>query len=305
MKKVILFFIGISLGLLPLMAIDKAQSDTTIHFNKKTVQLVDSVGQLKVLVFDNDLTPYKKVYEGVFSDGKSYEKWTVIEQIGIQIPFLSKARHHKKNYNMEPHWAGIGWGFANISDQNLHLNNLHGISLKAESSNEFFWNIIEKILPIYRNNLGLTTGFGLNWRNYFLDMNSHLLEVNGITDVYPAPAGIDYESSRLRTFHLTVPLLLEWQPTLGTNHKLFVSAGVVAGINTFTSYRVKFKDTYGKSISNVESHGLNVNPISLDFMGQIGYNQLSVYAKYSPYSIFQSLKGPDVRSVSLGVLLHF
>jgi len=304
MKKIILFFIGINLGTLPLRAVDKVQSDTTIHFNKKTIQLVDSVGQIKVSVYDQDSSPYKKIYEGIFSEGKSYEKWTVAEQIGIQIPFFSKARH-RKNYSMEPHWAGIGWGFANISDRNLHLNNLHGISLKAESSNEFFWNIIEKILPIYRNNLGLTTGFGLDWRNYFLDMNSHLFEVNGITYVYPAPSGIDYESSRLRTFHLTVPLLLEWQPTLGNNHKLFVSAGVVAGINTFSSYRVKFKDTYGKSISIVESHGLNVNPISLDFMGQVGYNKLSVYAKYSPCSIFQSQKGPDVRSVSLGVLLHF
>jgi hypothetical protein len=304
MKKIIPILLGFCIGILPLKAVEKTQNDTVLHYNNKIIHLEDSIGQMKVRVFDNDSTPYKKVYEGIFSDGKSYEKWTVVEEIGIQIPFLSKARQHKK-YNMEPHWAGIGWGFANIADQNLNLNDLNGISLKAESSNEFFFNLIEKIVPIYRNNLGLTTGLGFDWRNYYLDMNTHLLEINGITDVYEADPGVVYDYSRLRTFQINIPLLLEWQPTFGSNHKFFALAGVVAGVTTSSSYKVKYKDANGKSRTEVESKGLNVNPISVDFMGQIGYGKLSVYAKYAPYSIFQSNKGPDVRSVSLGLLLNF
>ena len=304
MKKIIPLLLGFCIGILPLQAIEKAQNDTIIHYNKKTIHLEDSIGQMKVKVYDNDSTPYKKVYEGIFSDGKSYEKWTVVEEIGIQIPFLSKSHHHKR-YSMEPHWAGIGWGFANIADQHLSINNISGLSLKPESSNEFFINLIEKITPIYRNNIGITSGLGFNWRNYFLDMNTHLLEKNGITGVYPADSGVNYQYSRLRTFQLTVPVLLEWQPTLGNNHKLFVVAGVIAGVNTFTSYKVKYNDANGRSLSFVESKDLNIRPITFDFMGQIGYNSISVYAKYSPFGIFQSGKGPNVRSASLGLLLNF
>jgi len=306
MKKYILFLMGFFIGIFPLKAVEKAQNDTTIRFNRKVIHLEDSIGQVKVKVFDTDSVPYKPVYEGIFSEGKSFEKYTVMEEIGIQLPFMksSRERHHR-NYSMEPHWAGIGWGFANIVDQNMKMNNIHGISLKSESTNEFFINLIEKILPVYRNTFGLTTGIGFDWHNYFLDMNTHLVEVDGITDVYAAPAGVNYEYSRLRTFHITVPLMLEWQPTFGRNHKFFMSAGVIGGVNTFASYKVNYKDAEGNSITKVEGKGLNVAPLSLDFSGQIGYGAWSVFAKYSPFSIFQSGKGPDVRGVSLGAVLNF
>ncbi|MCE5332673.1 MAG: PorT family protein [Bacteroidales bacterium] len=306
MKKYVPFLLGFVVGILPLKAAETTQNDTTIRFNQKIIYLEDSIGQIKVKVYDNDSQSYKPIYEGIFTDGKSYEKWTVIEEIGIQLPFLNKSKHHHhREYSMEPHWAGIGWGFANISDQNYKLNNIDGVSLKSESSNEFFFSVIERILPVYRNNVGLTTGLGFNWKNYFLDRNTHLMEVNDVTSVYSAPAGINYDYSRLRTFQITVPLLLEIQPTLGRNHRFFVAAGVVGGVNTFASYKVKYKDANGNTVKNVESKGLNVAPLTLDFMGQIGYGSCSVYAKYSPFSIFQSKKGPDVRAVSLGAMLNF
>ena len=57
---------------------------------------------MKVTVFDNESNPYKKVYEGVFTDDKSYEKWTVVEELGIQLPFLNKlGSKKKKDYKME------------------------------------------------------------------------------------------------------------------------------------------------------------------------------------------------------------
>lgn len=306
MKKIIPFLIGFLFVFVQISAAETLASDTTLQYKNKTIYLQDSIGQMKVTVFDNDSTPYNKVYEGIFSDGKSYEKWTVVEELGIQLPFLNKhSGKKKKDYTMEAHWAGLGWGFANISDANYKLNNIDGVSLKSESSNEFYFNLIEKILPIYRNNLGLTTGLGFDWHNLFLDNNTHLLEVNDLTDVYPAPADVKYEYSRLRTFHITVPLMLEWQPTFGRNHELFVTAGVVGGVNTFASYKVKYKDTNGNTVKQIESKGLNIAPLTLDFIGQLGYGDWSIYAKYAAFSMFQSGKGPDVRGVSLGATLNF
>jgi hypothetical protein len=137
-------------------------------------------------------------------------------------------------------------------------------------------------------------------------MNQHLVEnETGVTEVSDAPAGINYEYSRLRTFHITIPLLLEWQPSFGRNQKLFVTAGVIGGVNTFASYKVKYKDANDNTIRDVEGKGMNVAPVSLDFHGQIGYGSWNVYAKYSPFSIFQSQKGPEVRAVSIGAMLNF
>jgi len=305
MKKYIPFILGFVVGILPLKAVGQSVKDTIFQFNSKVIHVQDSIGQVKIKVFDNDSLAYKPVYEGIFSEGKSYEKWTVMEELGIQLPFLTtKNRNHHK-YSMTPHWAGIGWGFANITDQNYKINNINGLSLKSESSNEFFINLIEKILPLYRNNLGITTGLGFDWHNYYLDRNQHLVEINDKTDVYDAPDGIKYEYSRLRTFHITVPVLLEWQPTLGRNRNFFLSAGVIGGVNTFASYKVKYIDANGNKVTANESRGLNTAPLSLDMYGQIGYGSFNVYAKYSPFSIFQSEKGPDVRAVSIGMVLNF
>jgi hypothetical protein len=305
MKKYIAFILGTLLATYTMKAVEVAENDTIIRFKQKVVHLEDSVGQLKVKVFDTDSVPYNKVYEGIFTDGKSYEKWTVAEEFGIQFPFLNKIHKKKKNYNMEAHWAGIGWGFANISDAKYNLNDIDGVTLQSEKSNEFYLNLIEKIVPLYRNNIGLTTGFGMSWHNYFLDKNTHLVEANDVTGVAAAPEGIHYDYSRLRLFQLNVTLFLEWQPTIGANHKIFVSAGIVGGVNTMASYRVKYKNAEGKTIKSVEGKGYNVAPLTLDYMAQVGYGSWSVYAKYSPFSIFQSDKGPDIRAVSLGATLNF
>ena len=309
MKKIVFSIIVCFVAIATVSAFEISKADTTVFYNKKRIELKDSVGQMKVKVFDaagvNDSVPYKPVYEGIFSDGKTYEKWTVMEEIGLQIPFMKKtlSRHYGK---MEPHWAGIGWGFANISDASLKINNIAGVPLKSGSSTEFFFNLIEKILPIYKNRVGITTGLGFNWRAYYLDDNTHLVETNGVTDVQPASAGVNYEYSKLKIAHITLPVLVEWQPALGNPHdKFFVSAGLVFGIKTYSVSKTKFRNQDGDMVKRDEAKGLNVLPLSLDYMAQVGYGDFNVYAKYSPFSIFESGKGPNVRAVSLGLMLNF
>ena len=306
MKKIILLMMALVVAFTASNAAELNQSDTTFHFNKKIIQIQDSIGQVKVKVFEvtnKDSIPYKAVYEGQFVEEKTFEKWTVVEEIGIQIPFFGKSneKHHGK---MEPHWAGIGWGFANISNTSFKINNIDGVSLKSGSSSEFFVNLIEKILPIYKNKLGITTGLGFNWRTYSLDYNTHFVNNNGLTDVYDAPVGVKYEYSKLKTAHITLPVLLEWQPG-GLDDDFFVSVGIICGVKTYSVSKIKFKNESGDMIKRVEDKGLNVSPLSLDYYAQIGYGSFNVFAKYSPFSIFESGKGPDVRAVSLGLLLNF
>ena len=306
MKKIILFMMALFVAFSISEAAEQNQNDTTFHFNKKIIHVQDSIGQVKVKVFEatnKDSIPYKVVYEGQFAEEKTFEKWTVVEEIGLQIPFLGKSneRHQGK---MEPHWAGIGWGFANISNASFKINNIDGVSLKSGSSSEFFVNLIEKILPIYKNKLGITTGLGFNWRTYSMDYNTHFVNNNGLTNVYDAPVGVKYEYSKLKTAHITLPVLLEWQPG-GLDDDFFVSVGIICGVKTYSVSKIKFKNESGDMIKRVEDKGLNVSPLSLDYYAQIGYGSFNVFAKYSPFSIFESGKGPDVRAVSLGLVLDF
>jgi len=306
MKKIILtsVLVLIAAGLLKAEVLP---ADTTFQYNRKYIKVEEDSDQIKVKVFEkneaNDSVPYKQLYEGIFSDAKSYEKWTVEESFGIKIPFLPKKKRHPMK--MDPHWGGIGLGFANIADKSLNMTNVNGVSVNAGSSFEWFLNLMDWILPVYRNNLGITSGVGMSWLNLRLDNNTHFVNVDGVTGVYPAPDDIRYTLSRLMVVRINIPLLLEWQPTISGRHKAFLSAGVVGGVKTFSSYKVNYNSPAGRKISVVEDRGLNTTPLSLDYMVQAGYDNVGFYAKYSPFSIFQSNKGPDVRAVSLGIILYF
>jgi hypothetical protein len=284
-----------------------ASDTTTLRYNDKLLKIEENKDQIKVRILDakrpNDTTAYKQLYEGIFSDGKSYETWSVMESMGIQLPTFgkNKARKGKRTYSMDPHYAGFGIGFANLIDKNDKRTSQ--IPLKADETTEWFINFIEHSYPIYRNRLALVTGFGINWRTYNIQGNQHLADVNGVTMLENAPAGLTYSISRLKVTHLTMPLLIEWQP--GLIRQSFISAGVEAGIKTYSSYRVKYINAQGDKVDKIIAHGLNTNPLSLDAMAKVGIDNISIFAKYGLIGVFSTDKGYDVRPVSIGIMLNF
>lgn len=301
LKLIVLTLISISLSS-SLFA--QQTKDTTVVFNRRIISIQDSLSQIRIKVMDKDSIEYKKIYEGVFTDEQTVESVNVMKELGFNFPFIKK----KKNNNdcMEAHWAGFSYGKLTTADNQMNIGFTSGVPFDKGKSNEVMLNIFDGIVPIIGHTFGLTSGFGLNWRSFHLDNNTHLLkDANGITKVFPADADVNYTYSRLRTLHLTVPVLLEWQPVFGKNKEFFMSAGVVGGWNVMSSYRVKYKNTDGDKVNKVESHGLNTNPLALDIMGQIGYSDISIYAKYSPFGIFQEGKGPEVNAASIGLQIHF
>ncbi|MFZ4455040.1 MAG: hypothetical protein ACOYOT_02340 [Bacteroidales bacterium] len=284
-----------------------ASDTTTIRYNDKLVKIEENKDQIKVKILDakrpNDTTAYKQLYEGIFSDGKSYETWSVMESMGIKLPNFgkNKSKRHEHSYSMDPHYSGFGIGFANLIDQNDKRSTL--IPLKADETTEWFINFIEHSYSIYRNRLALVTGFGINWRTYNLIGDYHLIDINGVTNRVPSPNGEHYNISRLKVTRLTMPLLIEWQPRWIRNS--FLSGGVEAGIKTYSSYRVKYTTAQGDKVDKIEAHGLNTNPLSLDVMAKAGIDNISIFAKYGLIGVFSTDKGYDVRPVSIGIMLNF
>lgn len=304
MKKLFNYLLMPALLLFSVNSIAQTTTDTTFVFNQKKIKVHDKDEEIKVQVFKTDSTEqYKKIFEGIYTDQKSYEKWTVKETVGWDFDIFSR-KSKSKNRNMESSWGGIGWGFATITDgKNWH--NVNGVDVKVERSNEFFINPIEVIIPMISNVVGISSGVGFSWHNHFLEKNTHFVEENDLTTIESAPNGIVYYFSRLRTFQINIPVLLEIQPTNNNVRKLYLSAGVVGGINTFASQKVKYRDEKGKMIKEVDGKGLNTARLTMDFIGQIGYNDLGIYLKYSPFSMFQKGKGPNVQTASIGLKLNF
>lgn len=305
MKKLIFVPVLFLLPLTGILAAPIEASDTTVRFNDKIIEIRDSVDHVNVKVLKadaGDTSAFKTVFEGLYSDGRSYERWSVVEELGIQIPFVTnKKRTEKRRYEMQSHIAGFGWGRVSMTD-GVNLNNVSGVQLDLNRSYEFNYNLIEHITPIFFRYIGLSSGLGFSWRNYYLDNKTYFRESNDLVGVYAGAATDKYKYSRLTNWYLTVPVMLELQLFKSSKYKPYLAAGVVGDIRLATSNKTKYVNAAGSTVRTTE-RGMNVLPLSMDYVAQAGIGKVSIYAKYSPIAIFETGKGPVVQHASIGFLI--
>lgn len=307
--KTILFVLMLALmPLSSLMAFHVEVKDTTIHFNDKIIQIKDSVDQINVSISkldDNGTTAYKTVFEGIYSDAKSYERWSVVEELGIQIPFVtnkSQKQKQKRQHDMKSHIGGFGWGFATFTD-GVNINNISGIQLNLNRSYEYSYNLIEHITPIFFRYLGISSGLGFNWRYYQLDDKTYLKEENDVVVIKQGAMTSNYKTSRLSNWYLTVPVMLELQLFKSSKYKPYVAAGVIGDVRLATNYKTKYVSGLTGATIRTKQRGMNVLPLSMDYLLQAGMGKISIYGKYSPIGVFEKGKGPDVQHASIGFLI--
>lgn len=278
-----------------------APTDTTIQINNKRVEIREVEDKMKVRVYElderGDNVDDELVFEGHYKDGKSYEKRRHNRSINIPLPTWDK--------DFDAHWAGFGMGFANFADGSFNINDIDGVSLRSENSLEYNFNFLEKSFPFSKYNWAVVTGMGLRWSRYRLNTNNYFVEnEKGITVLQPAPEGITYSKSKLNITSLTIPVLLEWQSRKIKGDRFFFSGGVVGVIKTISSSKVEFRDENSKKRKEKMDRGMNIRPVTMDFLLQGGYDWIGFYIKYSPMGLFEGGKGPKIQPVSIGLHLH-
>lgn len=286
------------------MASETAPSDTTIYIKGKKIVIKEDNEKIKVKLYEQsskgDTIENSQIFEGIYRDGKSTE--SRMSSINIPIPSF-KSKQSDSNRITDPHWSGFGYGFANFSDKKLSINNVDGVDLISGSSTQITLNFYEKAWNISRNGWAIVSGTGLSFNKYRIDGNQAFKEINGITQL-ESPKDYSYSNSRLIANYLTIPLLLEYQKKLHHTGPFFMSAGIVANVKFYSASKVEYKAQGNKQKEKV-GNDLNIRPITLDFLVQGGVGCFGIYAKYSPFSLFEKGKGPNVHPVSIGLILHF
>lgn len=302
MRKRILYLGVLCLSLLGrgAAAQEKLATDTVLATGNKRIEVKERGDRLKVKVYeltsDGDSVESELVFEGHYRDGKTHEQRRHVKSLRIPVPTWDK--------NFNPHWAGFGMGFANLADASLHVNDIDGLSLRSGNSLEYNLNVMEKAFPFSRYHWAVVTGAGIRWSRYRLEGNGYLKEVNGVTSLWPMPQGVTMRASKLNITSLTIPVLLEWQKRRRRDTQFFVSAGVVGVVKTCSSSRVVYVDAAGKKRKEKMDGGMNLRPVSMDFLVQAGLSWIGLYAKYAPITLFENGKGPKVHPVSIGLQLH-
>lgn len=276
-------------------------TDTTIRIDNKRIEISETEDRMKVRIYESDERgdeiENEKVFEGHYKNGQSYERRYHRRSLNIPLPTWDR--------DFDSHWAGFGMGFANFADGNFNINDVDGVTLKSEKSLEYNLNFLEKSFPISKYNWAIVTGVGMRWSRYRIKTNEYFKEnEEGITVLNSAPEGITYSKSKLNITSLTIPVLLEWQSRRVQGERFFLSAGVVGVIKTISSSKVEYRDSNNKKQKEKMDRGMNIRPVTMDFLIQGGYDWIGFYMKYSPIELFEGGKGPKVHPVSIGLHLH-
>ena len=134
----------------------------------------------------------------------------------------------------------------------------------------------------------------IEFNSIHLKNNYSFRDINGVTQVLPADAGVTYDKSRLHITYMdvAVPLILN---KYRSNFSFYVAPTLK--FKTASSSKVWFPDQ-----KKYEKHGrdLNLSPVVVEAQIGVNYRSFSLYGTYTLTPIFRSNKGPDTRMFAIG-----
>jgi len=247
---------------------------------------------------DNEMNSTEKENH---EDGKEKD-----EDEDFDWKFGKKLWHKKHKNEMDGHWAGFELGLNNFvnKDNKMELpSDGQFMELNSSKSWNFTFNFYEKTIPLYKNNIGLVTGMGIEWNNFNLKKNVTLLEnTSGVIYGDAAFRGVEkFKKNKFRLVHFNVPLLLEFQFPLGDN-RLHISGGVVGGIKLDSDLKQEYtKD--GRDFVDVMDDDFQMNVFRYGATVRIGYGALRLYANYELSPLFKTNHGPVLYPFTVGLTL--
>lgn len=251
--------------------------------------VIVNVGDVKIEVYDGDKT---KVIIGsnelkVDEDGK-----------------VSFKRNRQEKF--DGHFGGFEMGvngFVNSSGEFDLPTDYEFLDLRMEKSINVKLNLLEQNFNLIRNKLGLTTGLGLEWKNYRFNDNVELVVMDG--DIFNNYEQIprNYTKSKLVVNYLNVPLMLEYQTNRFSKRNSFhISAGVQAGLRIGSHTKNVYQEN-GKKKKMKDRDDFYLNPIKYDLSARIGWGKINLYADYSLNTLFKNNRGPELYPFTLGITL--
>lgn len=211
----------------------------------------------------------------------------------------STTSDEKNRYNAQ--WQGIDFGFMSTNKSAQWSNNvLQSASLGI--------NIFEYKIPLFKQYIGITTGFGFNFKTFtfgddysILSTDSTIDLVTGNPSLYDANATV--KSSTLNLGFFQIPLLLDFSTKKSQKKSISLAAGVVGGIRLFTNHRLQGKYSNGDKFNNVirDNKYFHTNLLSLDGMVRVAYGPIGLFGTYSLNGLFKKEAVEKISPISIGL----
>ncbi len=211
---------------------------------------------------------------------------------------------NKKNlYNGQ--WQGFDIGY-------MSTNKSAQWSNKVLQSTSIGLNVFEYKIPLFKQYIGITTGFGFNFKTFtfgddysILSTDSTIDLVLGYPSLNPSLIGVDFtiKSSTLNQGFFQIPLLLDFSTKKNQKKSISLAVGVVGGIRLFTNHRLQGKYSNGDKFNNVirDNKYFHTNLLSLDGMVRVAYGPFGLFGTYSLNGLFKNDAVEKISPISIGL----
>lgn len=235
-------------------------------------------------------------------------------------------RNKKQKFN--GHWAGFEMGlngYVNTDRNQSFPKEYEYLDLKMTKSIAVNINFFEQNIALAKNQKwGMVTGLGLEWHNYRWNRDTRLNSDSSYLIGY-IDQGVSIRKTKLTTFHLTLPVLFEYQTN--NRHKknsFHIGAGMVVGarLSSHTKkyynernkefeitkynpatdqYEVEYTATSPDYAKAKDYDDFFLQPFKFDATLRIGWGFINLYATYSVNQMFQKDKGPELYPWTIGI----
>lgn len=204
---------------------------------------------------------------------------------------------------IETNWNNFHLGLNNLLNKDGKLEPETGydkMTISPANSINFQWNIVTQSMDLYKGKVRLVYGIGLDYNNYRFK-NDISLNADSMV-LFITEDGINYDKNKLVTQHINVPVMLNFKLSpKNVDEEVYISAGANFGY-LIRAHQKQVWDDNGKKKNKIRDD-YNLEQFRVGYEVQFGYKNIILFGKYFPKSIFKTNEGPELRSVSAGILI--
>lgn len=203
------------------------------------------------------------------------------------------------------HWEGIDLGINVLMNANnsTSLGDDEWLNLDYGRSLNWSFNMFQHYFPIAKENFGIVTGIGLNYKSFGLKNNVTVTANSDSTFAVVTPDSLySFDKNKLRATYLRVPLMFEINTNPKNGKTFHVTAGVTGGLRIGSITKQEFKTGDNEVRSRVKND-FNLNDFQVDGSLRIGHGNLTFWMNYALLPLFDKNKGPEVYAMSAGICL--
>ncbi len=166
---------------------------------------------------------------------------------------------------------------------------------------ELSWMMIAGVSVSHRS-FSVAAGLGIDWRNFVTKGDRYFFKnPDGRISLEPYSDEMTERRSRIKIFSLQVPVVCTLR--FGHNNKWGVTAGPLVNFNTSASIKTQYK-MEGQSFQ-IKTGSIGQRPVTVDAYFAVHYDDIGLYARYSPMNMMKSKTGMDFGAFSTGIALLF